>query len=1111
MYNLLNYILNSIYTIKMSEIKSNTQETDEIVKKIIQKKSAPKKKVVKKVDEEKLLNETLEDNDNKEELIKKSVPKKTVSRKKVVKKDDDEDKLSENLEEPEKTKTVRRKVVKKKDTDTEVDLSYLRVQTDECIFKMEVENKKKIKSEILSLIDEAHNILYNQENIEGENALNDIMNFMFIEFLRPILSDKEEEGKIDLLNPKYYVKISKSEEDLIKTFSYFKDLTNLSNIEILSKLRNLNDSTDAIRQMGEILKTHPITKQIYSEDNFINAKKPQTIKLLLNKVILQIYNNLFKLNLSKVDLSKVDLSKIDLSKVDLKKVDLSNIYFTEEDLINEDFINLNLPNLNLSKIDLDIKDLKIYFSKENFIKLCLLKVYFSREYFYDFKLFEFDEDIIGEIYEHIINKYVKTGSKLGQFFTPRTMMKLMFNYKNARINEIISKIEPNEKIKLCDTCMGTGGWLVTGFNMLKEKYGDRLLLSGGEVKPSTFQYGLMNLILTLQEFPHIVQCESSLTHIDKEKHHLVLTNPPFQTDKKFITIKKNFETDEYTKKNKVKLNDVYYLQDNNPPIQFLELDLYKLEDNGLCIIILPYGELFFGSSHQFSRNYFMKNANVTDIVLFEGGTFTHTGIKTCALIFEKDKTGTKAINFIKVNKECSQLTLITTVTIDDINKEPVNSWYHRDYLKDEYIENLSTKLTNFQWVEFKDIFTLEKGQLQSSKVIEDENGIIFITGAKDENFKKIIVESQSYLTGENIFISQNGNGNKRPIKYYNGECNYSDLLSVIHINKEYKDKINKKYIYYFLKSLQLHIENIYQKGSCNLSLDQKNFNRMKIPLPSLEDQKKIIEINDIMLNQIKLLNLLKSDAEKLLLSLLEIFIKTQTENNNLIIKNMSEICDIKIGGTPSRDKIEYWENGNNLWVSVSELNNNIITDTDEKITDLGVKKCNAKLIKKNSILLSFKLSIGKLAIAGKDLYTNEAIASINSLIDEIPNKYLYYCLKILNIKKYGRGMMSENGSLNSEQLKNIKIPILINNDYKNILDDIESFEKTILNYSLNIDIINDKLNNQLLKFLSFIKNNEQILLQPENETSNLKEDLNIDEEKEEPIKIIKKKKVKTDK
>jgi len=877
-----------------------------------------------------------------------------------------------------KAKSERKKPVKKDKVTNETDFSYLRLPDNEILKKLD-KQANKVKSEdkknILKMIDKAHNYLYNYENIEGEDALNDIMNFLFIKSIQLIISDKEEDGKIDLLNKKYYEHLY-DDKELTEILSYFQNLSNLSKKE-LDVIRNLNESNDAIRQMGDILKNHPLTKQIFTENNFIKARKAPTIQGLLNDVIIP---------------------------------------------------------LNITEI-------------------------------------EQNEDVIGEIYEHIINGYVKKGSKLGQFFTPRKLMKLIFNYKEDKINQIIKKLDKKEKIKFYDSCMGTGGWLVTGYNLFKDKYGDRILLSGGEVKSTTFQYGLMNLILTLKKFPYDVKCESSLTHINNNKHHFVLTNPPFQTDKKFEQIKENFKTDKFTEGNKIKLDDIYNLKDNSPPIQFLELNKYKLEENGLCLIILPYGELFFGSSNKDARKHFMKETNITDIILFEGGTFTHTGIKTCGLIFEKDKKGTKAINFIQANKECNTLTKITTVSIDDIEKEPCASWYLRDYLKDEYIESLSSKMTNFEWIEFGDIFTLEKGKLSSEKIDNDENGnILLITkGVISETSRKI--QSDIYYN-EGLFIANAFNGNgKCPIRYTEELCVHTNLMSRLVINDKYKNKVSIKYIYYYLNSIKEHIETVYEKGSCNKSLDQKNFNRMKIPIPPLDEQSKIIEINDIMLNQIKLLNIMKNDTEKLLLSLLELFIKTETENNNTIIKNMNEICDIKIGGTPSRDKPEYWEDGNNLWVSISELNNNIITDTNEKITDLGVQKSNVKLVKKDSILLSFKLSIGKLAIAGNDLYTNEAIASINSIIKEIPNKYLYYCLKMLDIKRYGRGIMSENGSLNMDQLKLIKIPILINNNYSNIIDDIICFEKTINNYLVNIDLINDKLNNQLIKYLLSIKNN----------------------------------------
>ena len=86
---------------------------------------------------------------------------------------------------------------------------------------MEFVLEKVKKSYIIKQIDLAHNILYNCENIEGEEALNDIMNLLFLKALGPIISDKNENGKIDLFNKGHYV--YDDEDDLLKTFSYIKD------------------------------------------------------------------------------------------------------------------------------------------------------------------------------------------------------------------------------------------------------------------------------------------------------------------------------------------------------------------------------------------------------------------------------------------------------------------------------------------------------------------------------------------------------------------------------------------------------------------------------------------------------------------------------------------------------------------------------------------------------------------------------------------------------------------------------------------------------------------------------------------------------------------------
>jgi restriction endonuclease S subunit len=139
--------------------------------------------------------------------------------------------------------------------------------------------------------------------------------------------------------------------------------------------------------------------------------------------------------------------------------------------------------------------------------------------------------------------------------------------------------------------------------------------------------------------------------------------------------------------------------------------------------------------------------------------------------------------------------------------------------------------------------------------------------------------------------------------------------------------------------------------------------------------------------------------------------------------NISEQCSMAIGGTPLRSKHEYYDNGHYVWVSVSELNNNIIMDSKEHINDEGVKHSNVKLVKKGSVLMSFKMSIGKCAIAGVDLYTNEAIVAFYSKDETVlSNKYLFYYLCLRDFSNAGKGSIGA-GSMNKESLSELMMPL----------------------------------------------------------------------------------------
>lgn len=146
-------------------------------------------------------------------------------------------------------------------------------------------------------------------------------------------------------------------------------------------------------------------------------------------------------------------------------------------------------------------------------------------------------------------------------------------------------------------------------------------------------------------------------------------------------------------------------------------------------------------------------------------------------------------------------------------------------------------------------------------------------------------------------------------------------------------------------------------------------------------------------------------------------------NKNIWQKEkLNDLCDILIGGTPSRNKKEYWDDGTNIWVSIRDLTNNnskYIVSSSEKITDLGVKKSNVKLIPENTLIMSFKLSIGKVAITGKSLYTNEAIAAFKVLdMNKLDSNYLYYFLPTV---KFDSETAVKGATLNKEKLKKIDV------------------------------------------------------------------------------------------
>ncbi|PHI07985.1 restriction endonuclease subunit S [Fusobacterium polymorphum] len=158
---------------------------------------------------------------------------------------------------------------------------------------------------------------------------------------------------------------------------------------------------------------------------------------------------------------------------------------------------------------------------------------------------------------------------------------------------------------------------------------------------------------------------------------------------------------------------------------------------------------------------------------------------------------------------------------------------------------------------------------------------------------------------------------------------------------------------------------------------------------------------------------------------------------------LGDIFNLQMGKTPLRENKLYWNKGEYNWISISDMNfsEKYVSFTKEKITNLAVKESGIKIIPKNTVIMSFKLSIGKVKIVNDDIYSNEAIMAFipkeNFFIDK---NFLYYCLKSLKwnegINKAVKGL-TLNKNLISQ--KEIFLPDLaIQKEIANNLDGIDN-------------------------------------------------------------------------
>lgn len=255
----------------------------------------------------------------------------------------------------------------------------------------------------------------------------------------------------------------------------------------------------------------------------------------------------------------------------------------------------------------------------------------------------------------------------------------------------------------------------------------------------------------------------------------------------------------------------------------------------------------------------------------------------------------------------------------------------------------------------------------------------------------------------------------------------------------------KRFLYFLLKSID------YSKiirGAAQPQITRQSLSPTLIPIPPLPVQEKIVAELDTLHRLKELQEQQLTELDNLAQSTFyDMFGDPIDNEKGWEVKKLGEVCEIISGSTPKTNVTEYWENGNQKWITPAEIRGDtiIIKDTARHITHKAVKETNLKLLPKNTVLLSTRAPIGKVAIAGVEMYCNQGFKNFVCSNSIIPI-FLYFTLKYNTnyLNSLGRGATFKEVS--SRIVSNIKIgvPLLhLQTQFAERIEKIESQKELI--------------------------------------------------------------------
>jgi len=683
-------------------------------------------------------------------------------------------------------------------------------------------------------------------------------------------------------------------------------------------------------------------------------------------------------------------------------------------------------------------------------------------------------DMFGSAYEAFkTDASGNSGKNTAQHFTNQYIKKIVVDELKPLSNEIF--YEP---------CAGSGGFIhtadhyVTANEGIKKSRIFKTNIHANECNPEIFRPLLLNMLfhnIPVQNIKEQDSLSASNVREMMEKADIIATNYPFGMSNK-IESSEDEKWNEYWQVLRQSKSSFV----KNSSAQFIIHIHHSLKPNGRVGFVSDRGILNNGADKANSwetklREFMFAQNNIYRIVFLPQGAFTYTNFQTCIVFMKKGS----------ITKKCELYHAVFKVPKDKssaivVEEKPLKIFTFEELKQNNFCVNIDEPKEELKegWVKLGDICQISSGKFNSGDM--DNAGQVPFYSCVAVNpvgkHSKYSFDFDEYI----LFVGSGGSQNNvcGPTigmgKTYivSGKTACRSNVFAMH-NISYK----LKYIYYVLQFIKYDIC-AHAKFSGNLGvISMAQIKEVNIPQLTIDHQNEIVEILDkhvsnynleLLTPYTKSIDLFKllihkkydvfADALHIIYRKIEAdALDRKFELDKKAVFNMmmglhktkehllGDIVAVQIGSTPSRNKENYYGTGY-MWCKCSDLKGGLITKTDEEITQDAVNNTGVRLISSGSIMVSFKLSIGKIGIASNDMYCNEAIMFFKH-DNAITNTYLK---NYFNYVDFSKGLLNGcigGGSLNKSKLLNLNIPIPSIDDQQKIIDVIETIESNRSTYA----------------------------------------------------------------